>query len=496
MTRAATLAMCGALVMGFGRCATAQKGEGQVAFEYGFRHDPMEWVGTDESLQAALVRRHVFDRPNPNDAKVLQQRIGDVLSEQNEDGTLSDDERHRYQFTAGKLIELGRLGVDPEREEVKRAVEVILHKSDDDSADPLGTYVIRALCLLGIGDRAEVKEGLQAVIDRQESWNGPYEGCPWTPIEHLETLWYGRELVDSTDLIRSALAWIGDQMNGAGCVTYKDPWGFVRAGGLVELPEGRRIVEKAVPVILRGQEPDGGWGDRSLPVLRALVNHGLLEELRRLPPLPADWQIVREIPAPEGELGTLAYDGERLWTRESEANEAIAISPKDGSIVRRVKLPDGKCVGVGWWDDGLGVTQADPKRLLKLDPATGEIERQVALEYADWVNGFAQVNGELWVADGFMGHAWRVDPAKAEKAPGQLLAGPCPADLAATADGVWHTDVWAPAIIKSDLEGKLLDWGEKPFEGRCDGLAWDGEHLWALDAKGKRICAIEKALAD
>jgi len=35
--------------------------------------------------------------------------------------------------------------------------------------------------------------------------------------------------------------------------------------------------------------------------------------------------------------------------------------------------------------------------------------------------------------------------------------------------------------------------GEKPFDGRCEGLAWDGKHLWALDNTGKRICVIEKA---
>ena len=66
-------------------------------------------------------------------------------------------------------------------------------------------------------------------------------------------------------------------------------------------------------------------------------------------------------------------------------------------------------------------------------------------------------------------------------------------DLAATPEGVWHTDIFAPAIIKSDAEGKLLDWGERPFDGHCAGLAWDGENLWALDGQNKRICVIEKA---
>ena len=51
-----------------------------------------------------------------------------------------------------------------------------------------------------------------------------------------------------------------------------------------------------------------------------------------------------------------------------------------------------------------------------------------------------------------------------------------------------------PALIKSGLDrhGHLLDWGEKPFDGRCDGIAHDGKQLWALDRKTKRICAIVK----
>ena len=37
-------------------------------------------------------------------------------------------------------------------------------------------------------------------------------------------------------------------------------------------------------------------------------------------------------------------------------------------------------------------------------------------------------------------------------------------------------------------------WGEKPFDRRCDGLTWDGEQLWGLDNRQKRICVIEKAV--
>ena len=59
-------------------------------------------------------------------------------------------------------------------------------------------------------------------------------------------------------------------------------------------------------------------------------------------------------------------------------------------------------------------------------------------------------------------------------------------------------------MYKSDLNGNLVDFADAPFfkgmEGDwiaqmgAQGLAFDGQNLWALDAKDKRICVIEKAV--
>ena len=48
-------------------------------FKYGFRHDPMDWVKSNASLDAALARKHVFGKPNSGDADVLQKRIDEIL---------------------------------------------------------------------------------------------------------------------------------------------------------------------------------------------------------------------------------------------------------------------------------------------------------------------------------------------------------------------------------------------------------------------------------
>jgi hypothetical protein len=86
-----------------------------------------------------------------------------------------------------------------------------------------------------------------------------------------------------------------------------------------------------------------------------------------------------------------------------------------------------------------------------------------------------------------------INPANPEDRDFKILAGPGPETFAAEPDGVWHSDFRAPAIIKSDFQGKLVEWGDQVFERGVAGLAWDGERLWALDGVNHRICVIQRS---
>ncbi len=337
----------------------------------------------------------------------------------------------------------------------------------------------------------EVRFSLKWFPEHQEMWNDPWEGCPWTPSVFWSALCAGRAIGHTEDAVNRGLTKVTAGMNAAGCNAYNDPWGFTDAAGQVGSPEARALTVKQIPMILRGQRPDGVWGDHSYAVFRALVRHGLFDDLRGLPPQPPDWDVVRAIPAPDGKLSSLGWDGVRFWTFDRQTGEAVAISPEDGRVHKRVALQNGN--NIAWWDGALAVAGKEPKELRKVDPETGEVLQTISLEAMEWVIGPEVVDDRALVGDGFMCNVSIFDPSNPDKSKSQVLGGPGPMYMAGQNGAVWHTDFWAPAIIKSNLKGELLDWGDQPFTIR--GLAFDGEHLWAIDGDINRICALRKSKA-
>ena len=482
--------LVGLAVSAYAAAPTKRKGAAMPRF--GFRHDPMKYAAESDTYQAVLVRRLVFGKPNPGDAAIVKKRIAEILAGQKADGTLGDGEHHSLAL----LSELADLGADPKRPEMKRAVEAVRRKMNEKK----WVRGIRPLCMLGLASDPAVKAIAEHHIRTAGKWNGAWKLCPWGATFYVKALWPARDVAEVSGEVKKALTWMADGLNPAGCQGYKDPWGFVDAAAHVATPEAKHLAEKLIPVILRGQEPDGGWGGggydswskNSLRVFMALTRHGLFEKLRTLPPLPPDWTIVRTIPAPSDQVRTLTFDGKNLWTLDHKANEAIALSPADGAVTKRLTIPFDKAFGLAWWDGGLGVSQQEPKRLVRLDPETGKVTRELALKKQHWVHGFEQVGEELWVGDAWMGCVLRIGLKDGKKGKPLGVGGPQPNRFAPTPDGVWHLDDFAPLLIKNSHKGKVLDWADKPFEGRCDGIAWNGNDLWALDAKTKRIGIIRR----
>ena len=262
---------------------------------YGFRHDPMAYAESCDSLEAAMVRKHILASPKPGDEMILEKRIGEILADQQPDGALSDHELHALLATGrDKIGELMSLGASPERPEIKRALDYVLSRDGRDPIEedtgeygmPLG--VALSLHAAGAADEWMIRGAAQRRIDTADRWIRTSDLCPWTPETQIRTLWPARHLDGRADtLITLGLQNIVDAID-TNSDTYNDPWGYVHVAGVVNHPLGRVIVGKLLSMILRGQQEDGGWGEHSVKVFRALDRYGFFEELRGLPPLPAD----------------------------------------------------------------------------------------------------------------------------------------------------------------------------------------------------------------
>ena len=460
--------------------------------KYGFRVDPMEWVKNDKSLKGARVRAFVLDQATEADRKLIDAEIKKLLAEQKEDGSfVREKDGKSRKVTHDRVQSLLDLGVSPKRPEIQRAADSLLRDGlAQENGDPRWAATA-VLCRAGRGNDDAVKASLQRIVDIVPRRIG--HACPWAELIYLEPLFAGREYADTEPVITKSFEWANRSMNAAGAIRYKDSRAWIRATGRSDQPLARQLLIRLIPTILRTQRADGGFSWHTFGVFSALAKHGLLEPLRKLPPLPSDWKIIRSVPAPADELSAMTWGGGRLWLCRAKSDEVFAVSPKDGEVLTKLKLPFDDAAGLGWWDDSLLLTRDRAKLLVWLDPKTGAVQRTIDLKKMEWIGDPVRVGDEVRVTDHYMAVFRSVKPDKPEglgwrHPPGALSDRACFAG-----DGIWHVDAWTPTIIKSDPGGKLLDWGEQPFDAECRALAWDGTSLWALDAKGKRICIIEKS---
>ena len=464
-----------------------------LGIRYGFRYDPMKWVNSDPGVDAALVRRNVFKQSLEGDHEVLEARIEELLAEEREKGWEEGEE--------GKLNALLDLGCPPDRPEYRDVLDRFCAQHVMASTRrPWFHQEAPTLCaaIRAGWQQGDEPKAMLARLVKEVNGDHLADCDPWAWHRTFEALWAGRHLVDVMPLIEGLLTYLRDNVNIAGCLIGGDPWNTFGAASVPEHPLCREVVAKYLPMILRSQAPNGGWGGASQVVLRAMANTGLLGQLCGLPPLPPDWREIRSIPAPEGKLYGLAWDGARLWTMNQDADEAIAITPEDGSVVKRLKvtLEGGIKVGaVGWYDDLLAVTAGGTEHhggqsvLLLLDPEDGTVHQTTPIKAPWGPGGAAQVGDHLWITH----YGWLcvVNPKTGEARDGHNPAA-FPPDIAYDGESLWMVD--STAAYRMDLAEKLLEVPEKP--GETMGMTYDGQNLWALNNEEKRITIIEKTESD
>ncbi|MBT7096757.1 hypothetical protein HN937_05235 [Candidatus Poribacteria bacterium] len=471
----------------------------------------MRYVHEEGTLQAALARRLLGVPPGAGDASAIAHEVSEVIAKQAPDGAFGESPSD----TAKALCRLFELGCAPDMPEVVQGLDALprQHRAEgtpdpadgDNLKDPVhahgreGSLANEAIDALTLGGRHSVPElrpSLRHMAGHVETWLRT-TGCPWGPNWYTQTLWNARHVEDVEATVLLSLRWFARHMDDAGLVGYMDPWGHVKTAGVVDHPLGANQARRMLPLVLRTQRPDGGWGDNTVDVIRMLTTHGLLDRMRDLPPLPDDWTVERSVPAPSGEFGHMTWHDGHMWAHDTKANEVVGMSSDDGAVTRRIPLPVDKVYGIAWHDGLLAVCQGGPwepnKNLFLIDPDTGAVRREVALDKVDMAIGLAELGGRLWIGDGFAFGAKLLDPARPEEITHVQWPGTCAGYMASTGDTVWHTDSFAKVMVECDRVGELTDWAEIPFDGAVKGLAHDGNALWALDGSQRRLCQIRRA---
>ncbi len=448
---------------------------------YGFRHDPMAWARQSDSLEAALARLAVLDAPAQGDAERIRDAAATFVGALRREMNLCRP--------SAELHDLIQIACENELIDRRALADLIKAHGERDKDGLFGPYETIAMCAIGCGHEQDVPASVAKLAAKVMEEN-PWHTCPWGMFLKLRCMWLGRDVADVHEPFEKLLEVVASHGDAAGCFADKDPMSRIDVCGVIDHPKARLVVEKALPMILRGQDDDGGWGKRSFQVFRALHRNGVIDALADRPPLPPDWRVVKTLAAPEGELFTMAWGEAKLWVLDVKEKKLVGVSPEDGSVLVTHRLPEVKLGGIGWVGGAIALTRDEPKMLLRVEPTTGDVTEMRGLEKVHSLGGVAQRNGTVLVCDTWMPCAWEYELTGDHDPAYRCFGGP--EGLAADGEGFWRFDWLAPLLLKTDGEGKLIEYGDRPFGRAVKGIAHDGEHLWVLDSAAKRICAIER----
>ena len=485
------------------------------SFEYGFRYDPVEVMSSDTSLDGALVRTLLLKTPRPGDAATIEAHFAEVFATQKPDGSFEDEhDRPPADATGAKVYELLQKGCSPDRPDMQLAIaflEKTLAELPEDERSKAPGDAVYVMCLLGKTDSPAIKATLESqALEMPELWG---KGCPGTPFAQLQTIWAGRKVADVTDAIEATLGWADEAVAPPACSSklgLMSSWTMFEVLGAMDHPAAARLARRLAPLLVRAQQADGHWreghgGDKTFYVLRFLMNHGLLEELRGLPPMPADWKIVRALPTPGTRVQNICALNGRLWALDMSGPAIVEISPEDGRVLDRLTVEPipglhhmTLAAGEGvFYVSSFGHKDGPTDAVHEIDAVTGKSIRHFSLERTSDITGATRVGRQILASDGWGGGVWVIDLDNADATPQhtyEAVAAGMPDYLASDGETIWGVDFMAPSLVHSTSDGKLLDWGERPFG--FQPVAWDGEHLWALGPDNKRICLIERASTD
>jgi hypothetical protein len=198
--------------------------------------------------------------------------------------------------------------------------------------------------------------------------------------------------------------------------------------------------------------------------------------------------IVRSHPATDFPTG-LAWDGERLWLADRDADWLYALDPVSGSRVDSVRCPAFSPTGLAYGDGCLWVSGYYDRRIYRVDLGSREVVDVISAPSSE-AYGLAWYAGDLWAVDAAAGEIVKLDTRdgttlRAIKSPSRTAHG-----LAADETYLWVSDRRQDKIYMVEPErGWVIVTLDTPGP-YSRGLAWDGARLWNVDYQTDSLYAL------
>lgn len=199
-------------------------------------------------------------------------------------------------------------------------------------------------------------------------------------------------------------------------------------------------------------------------------------------------------PSPQG----IAWDGKHLWIVDDGTDMVYELDPADGKVLSSFASPGGSARGIVWDGRHLWTSDDASRKIYKLAAATGRSRAAIAAPVMSTERGPSPLGGLAWDGQclwsgwiaGWSSRMNRVDPTDGSVKKSYFSKG-YPRALTSDGEFLWSaTDNGGHRlgiIYKYDLSNGLC-------VSQCDapgyypvGLAFDGQHLWCVDQKTKRV---------
>ena len=207
------------------------------------------------------------------------------------------------------------------------------------------------------------------------------------------------------------------------------------------------------------------------------------------------------LPAPGGNVTGLAWDGVSLWAANLAGtgvggDTLFKLNPTTGKVQQSFSMTGYALHGLAWsgaalWaDDGYtSLRQLDPKTggVTKTLPAPGTLAYGVAADPLTQLLYVSHNNSNTLSAVSMVDGALKATHTSAATASGYT-------GLAFDGSHLWHVNAKDDKLYRLDPKTDAVVQTVKAPGTQCEGAAWDGEQLWVSDTGTDKLYRVDVAL--